>query len=143
MEQTVDFFRLVTGEDIVSEYEMQDDCYRLINPCKIVYLTSAKPGFLSISLMQWVFAKISVDQVFDLPKNQVLIRSSVSDSMMDHYFSSVDHFAKSEMKKKIDFDDPVMDDYVEEDFSSEEGLNLLQEIMDKLGKNKNNKGKLH
>lgn len=143
MEQTVDFFRLVTGEDIVSEYEMQDDCYRLINPCKIVYLTSAKPGFLSISLMQWVFAKISVEQVFDLPKNQVLIRSAVSESMMDHYFSSVDHFANSEMKKKIDFDDSVMDDYVEEDFSSDEGMNLLQEIMDKIGKNKNNKGKLH
>lgn len=138
MEQTVDFFRLVTGEDIVSEYEIHEDCYRLINPCKVVYLTSEKPGFLSISLMQWVFAKICVEQIFDLPKNQVLVKSSVSENMIDHYFSSVEHFAKTEMKKRIDFDDPIMDDY---DDDSSEGMNLLQELMEKL--NKSNKGKLH
>lgn len=138
MEQTVEFFRLVTGEDIVSEYEVQEDHYVLINPCKIVYLTSSKPGFLSISLMQWVFSKLCEEQIFDLPKNQVLIKSSVSESMIDHYFNSVEHFNKAELKKKMEFDDPIMNDYDEDDPSSNEGLNLLKEIMDKLNRKKGN-----
>lgn len=140
MEQTVEFFRLVTGEDIVSEYEVQDEFYRLINPCKVVYLSSVKPGFLSISLMQWVFSKLCEEQIFDLPKNQVLIKSSVSENMIDHYFSSVEHFNKAELKKKMEFDDPIMDESDYDDVSTEEGYNLLKNIMDKMNKNK---GKLH
>ena len=140
MEQKVEFFRLVTGEDIVSEYEITEDNthYRLFNPCKVIYLTSAKPGFLSISLMQWIFSKLCAEQIFDLPINQVLIKSIIVESMVDHYFQSVDYFEKNEIKKKIEFDSPIIDDSEE---YSEEGLELLEKIMEKIGKT--DKRKLH
>lgn len=135
MNTEVEFIRLVTGEDIVSECEVYDDFYRLYNPCKVVYLSSQKEGYLSISLMQWVFSKITEEQTFDLPKNQILIKSKPTDSMVDHYFGSVDHFVKSSKKESISFEDPL-------DSSSDEDnyLEMLKSILDS-GKDK--KGKLH
>lgn len=142
MEQPVDFFRLVTGEDIVSEYEEADGIYILINPCKVVYLSSQKPGYLSISLMQWVFSKLCAEQVFDIPKNQVLFRSPVSESMVDHYYHSVQYFEKNELKKKIDFDAPIAHDDVEEEVEfSEETSELLEKIMNSI--KKSDKRNLH
>lgn len=143
MEQPVDFFRLVTGEDIVSEYEEADGIYILINPCKVVYLSSQKPGYLSISLMQWVFSKLCSEQVFDIPKNQVLFKSPVSESMVDHYYHSVQYFEKNELKKKIDFDAPIAhDDEAEEEVEfTEETSELLEKIMNTI--KKSDKRKLH
>lgn len=141
MESEVEFFRLVTGEDIVSEYELTDTSYILINPCKVVYMSSMKKGFLSISLMQWVFSRLVEEQVFDLPKNQVLVKSRPSEHMIDHYYHSVEHFSKSELKDQIDFDDPIMDDSDADDIVEETDINLFKEIMDKISKNK--KGSLH
>lgn len=141
MDTEVEFIRLVTGEDIVSECEIHEDFYRLYNPCKVVYLSSQKQGYLSISLMQWVFSKISDEQIFDLPKNQILIKSKPSDSMIEHYFSSVEHFIDSSKKESLSFDDPIGSDLDEEDFvSKEETLKLLQELLDS---SKDKKGKLH
>lgn len=140
MEQNVEFFRLVTGEDIVSEYEEADGIYILINPCKVVYLTSQKPGYLSISLMQWVFSKLCAEQVFDIPKNQVLLKAPVGESMVDHYYHSVQYFEKNELKKKIEFDAPVSSD--EGDILAEEE-DLYEQIMEKIRDMKIDKGKLH
>lgn len=143
MEQKVEFFRLVTGEDIVSEYDidLNNNSYTLYNPCKVVYMSSAKPGFLSISLMQWIFSKLCEEQTFNLPMSQVLIKSSVTESMVDHYFQSVEYFEKKELNKQIDFDSPIDTDDEDLSETSEEGLELLKQIMDKI--NKPNKGKLH
>ena len=140
MEKNVEFFRLVTGEDIVSEYELSDDgqFYRLFNPCKVVYLSSSKPGFLSISLMQWIFSKLCGEQTFDIPANQVLVKSVVNESMIDHYFQSVEYFGKNDLNKRIDFDSPIDTDE-DDEIISEEGLDLLESFMDKI----KGKGKLH
>jgi hypothetical protein len=142
MEQNVEFFRLLTGEDLVSEYEVSEDSthYILYNPCKVVYLTSTKPGFLSISLMQWIFSKLCVEQTFNLPINQVLIKSTIAETMIDHYFQSVEYFNKNELQKKIEFDSPIIDDS-EEYSEAEESLDLLEKIMEKIGKT--DKRKLH
>lgn len=138
MEQNIEFFRLVTGEDIVSECEIHDDYYRLINPCKVVYTSSRKDGFLSISLMQWIFSKICEDQVFELPKDQVLIKSKPNEKMIEHYYSSVEHFLQSEPKDDMIFDDPMSSDFEEESISNSEALSLLDELL----KN-TKKGNLH
>ena len=140
MDTEVEFLRLVTGEDIVSECEIHEDYYRLYNPCKVVYISSQKQGYLSISLMQWVFSKISDEQIFDLPKSQILIKSKPSDSMIEHYFGSVEHFIKTTAKDSISFDD-LIDSYSDEDtISNEDGLKMLQEL---LNSSKDKKGKLH
>ena len=137
-EVEVEFLRLVTGEDIVSECEVHDDFYRLINPCKVVYMSSKRDGFLSISLMQWIFSKICEDQIFELPKDQVLIKSKPNEKMMDHYYSSVEHFLQSELKDKMTFDDPMTTDFEEDAISNNEALSLLEELL----KN-SKKGNLH
>jgi hypothetical protein len=140
MVNNVDFFRLITGEDIVSEYEDTEDCYRLINPCKIVYLSSVKKGHISISLMQWIFAKVCDNQVFDLPKSQVQVKSTVSESLIEHYHTSVDHFIQVEAESKIDLEEYEKDDSIE-NVSSDETLDLIKEYISNLAKQ--DKGKLH
>jgi hypothetical protein len=141
MNTEVEFIRLVTGEDIISECEIHEDHYRLFNPCKVVYISSVKQGFLSISLMQWVFSKISDKQIFDLPKNQILIKSTPSDKLIEHYFGSVEHFLDTSLKDSISFEEPI-DTNLEEDSytSSEEALEMIEKL---LGSNKDKKGKLH
>lgn len=135
MTNNVEFFRLITGEDLVSEYETIDDHYRLFNPCKIVYMSTTKQSHISISLMQWIFNRICDEQTFDLPKSQVQVKSSVGENMIDHYYSSVDHFNQVELKTKMNYEE------FDEDVSQEEKLDLLNEFMNSLGKQ--NKGKLH
>jgi len=80
----------------------------------------------------------SSDLTFDLPINQVLIKSTVAEPMVDHYFQSVEYFDKNELQKKIEFDSPITDDSEE---YPEEGLDLLEKIMEKIGKT--DKRKLH
>ena len=136
----VEFIRLITGEDIVSEYEDHEDFYRLHNPCKVVYVSSMKQGYLSISLMQWVFTRICENQIFDLPKNQILLKSKPSEKMVEHYFGSVDHFFNTSKKEDISFDDPIDSDSEEDSISNEDGLKMLENLLDSM---KNKKGKLH
>ena len=133
MEQDVQFLRLKNGEDLITEVQETDCSLVLINPCKILYLKGKKSGFLSISLMQWVFSRISADQVFEIDKTEVLFKTLPDDNMIDHYWNSVEHFLETESKDKIEFEDPMTDD------SYEEGIELLTELL----RNKDDKGKLH
>lgn len=139
MDTEVYFLRLVTGEDVIAEYEVYEDFYRLYNPCKIVYLSSMKQGYLSISLMQWVFSKISENQVFDLPKSQILLKSKPSEKMVEHYFGSVEHFINSSLNDSVSFDDPISSEE-DENMTQEEALKLIENL---LGASKDKKGKLH
>jgi hypothetical protein len=142
MDTEVEFLRLVTGEDVVSECEIHEEFYRLYNPCKVVYLSSQNQGFLSISLMQWVFSKISEEQIFDLPKNQILIKSKPTENMIEHYFSSVDHFINSSKKESLSFEGTIDsdDEELECPASSKETLQMLENLLDSI---KDKKGKLH
>ena len=133
MEQDVQFLRLKNGEDLITEVQETDCSLVLINPCKILYLKGKKSGFLSISLMQWVFSRISADQIFEIDKTEVLFKTLPDDNMIDHYWNSVEHFLETESKDKIEFEDPMVDD------SYEDGIDLLKELLG----NKDDKGKLH
>lgn len=138
MENSVYFLRLNTGEDIISEIEETETSYVLLNPCKVVYLTSAKPGYLSISLMQWVFSRICEDQNFEISKRDVMFKSFPNINFVEHYHESVEHFAKTETNKKIKFEESFYDN---ESFDTEDSMNLLEEIFSKI-KNQP-KGKLN
>lgn len=95
LENSVQFIRLTTGEDLISEVtEIQKDdftYYVLNNPMKVVYMTGRKPGILSISLMQWVFWRITDDQEFYLSPKDILTICNTSSSMEEYYWSSVEH----------------------------------------------------
>lgn len=133
METDVQFLRLKNGEDLITEIQETEKSLVLINPCKVLYLKGSKSGFLSISLMQWVFSKISSDQMFEIDKSEVLFKTLPDDSMITHYWNSVEHFMDLESKNNVEFDDPTLDD------SYDDKLELLKELLG----TKDDKGKLH
>lgn len=133
MEQDIQFLRLKNGEDIITEVQENAGSLVLINPCKILYLKGKKSGFLSISLMQWVFSRISADQMFEIDKNEVLFKTLPDDGMIIHYFNSVEHFLEKESSSNIEYDDPTIDD------SYEDNLELLKDLLG----TKDDKGNLH
>ena len=137
LEESVQFVRLNSGEDIIAEVtqvQMDESThYVLHNPMKIIYQIGGPRTSLSISLMQWVFSRICETQDFIIYPNDILTMNKTTESMEDYYWESVDHFTRSKEKleKNTVFDDPV-----------EEQNDLLAEIHDMLG-GATNKRKLH
>lgn len=132
-EQPVKFIRLSTGEDLVSEIlevneAGQDNYYTLYNPFKIVYLSGRKPGSYSISLMQWVFPKICSNQEFNISKKDVIVISDINEDLIEYYWETINHYDNEVSDKKIK---------VEEDISSEEMMDIIQEYIS------NNKRTVH
>ena len=142
---TIQFLRLTNGEDIVAE--IVDVAYGKVtisNPLKIVYSTSMRPGYLTMSLMQWVFLRLSKNQTFTMDESNILIQSEPEETLLEHYHSSVATLTKSG-KENFEFANYTDDSEVgldDEDGSLEqlEGLELLKELMDKM---KKDKGSLH
>ena len=131
LENSVKFVRLNTGEDLVSEVsEVENDdnrYYVLHNPMKIIYQMNVKGGGLTISLMQWVFARICDDQDFIVYCNDVVTMNKPTDSLENYYWETVEHFdtVKESLAKKTSFDNDVKD---ESEFISE-----LQDMLQSFG----------
>ena len=134
MNTEIHFLRLKTGEDIISEVQETDNSYILMNPCKVLYLKSQKTGFLSISLMQWIFSKLCSEQTFEMDKNEVLVKALPDDTFVEHYWNSVDHFLNSKSQDQIEYDSPIEDDSLAE---------KLEMIKNMLGIKDDDKGSLH
>ena len=130
----VHFLRLKTGEDLISEVQETPTTYILLNPCKVMYLKSKKTGYLSISLMQWIFSKMCKEQTFEMDKNEVLVKGEPDETFVEHYWNSVDHFLNSGSKDQIEYDDSQMDESLEE---------KLEMIKNMLGLKDDDKGTMH
>jgi hypothetical protein len=131
----VRFIRLTTGEDLVTEVtDVANGRVHINYPLKLLYTPSLTSGYLSISMMQWIFTRVSKNQAFDIDQVNVLVMSPADDDLKEHYEKTIISYQNR-------VDDDESDDY--EDFSSlneEEGLEMLKDVLDKL---KNNKGSLH
>lgn len=146
METEVLFLRLKTGEDLITEAQETDQTYILLNPCKVLYLKSPKSGYLSISLMQWIFTKICSEQVFEIDKREVLVKTVAEDSLVKHYWNSVEYFMNTEPKDNIEYDTVLDEDTSferteeeESPLSAEESMELLKKFLNI----KDDKGTLH
>lgn len=132
MEQDIRFLRLVTGEDIVSEVKETKTEFVLMNPMKVLYMTSSRPGYLSISLMQYVFSKIIYEQVFNMPKVHVVMHSEPRDTLIKYYNETVDHFL-SKRDESVEFEDDEEEEFeLDESEEDENGLKLLKEFMNSM-----------
>jgi hypothetical protein len=138
MDTEILFLRLKTGEDLITEVLEMDKTYILMNPCKVLYLKGSKSGYLSISLMQWVFARICADQTFEIDKNEVLFKTIPENTLVEHYWSSVEHFMNMESKDKVEYESSY-EEYDDSPMSSEEGIELIKKLLEI----KSDKGKLH
>jgi hypothetical protein len=144
LSESIKFVRLSSGEDLVTEFSEYEDnevnYYTLHNPMKILYTTNMS-GYMSITLMQWVFNRICDKQVFEINPSEVQIIADPSDSMKKYYMESVDHYinkkSKSEQETTVSEDDPF-----DEPTTEEEALEIIRNMLDTTA-NKKDKRKLH
>jgi hypothetical protein len=130
------FIRLVTGEDIVTEVtDVANGKLMMNNPLKVVYTPSLQTGFLSISLMQWIFTRISKNQTFDMDLHNVLVMTEAEEQLKDHYEESLISFSKKDPTDPYDENDDEFGMLDEDD-----GVEMLNNLINKI---KNGKGKLH
>lgn len=142
VENPVKFLRLNTGEDIISEVipYLKDDqvlYYILKNPCKIVYLIGENEDSIMISLIEWVYSRISNNQTFNLGYNNVLIISEATVDLSKYYYEYLD---KSKSNKVSMVKDSVIE--LEESDDEDEEVQVLKKVLHDLKLN-NNKRKLH
>lgn len=99
--------RLNTGEDLISEVffpESNNDPYMmLVNPMKIICLPSKKQGFVTLSLMQWIFTKITEEQEFPIHNKDILTMSRPNPNLKEYYTETVDFFNKKTEDSMLDY----------------------------------------
>jgi hypothetical protein len=144
LKSDVMFVRLTTGEDLVSEVtEVRDESgnehyYILNNPMKVLYLSGGKAGYMSVSLMQWVFHRICREQTFNIFPNDVLTIGYPTDKMVNYYWNCVDeaYSRLEENAKKTNYgykeeEEPVEELTEEEQMTEDnEALDALRELME-------------
>lgn len=142
IEESVKFIRLCTGEDLIAVVmdvdNGEEQYYVISNPMKLLYTTSTNPGYLAVSLMQWVFHRVCEEQNFTIYSQDVLTIGTPTDKMTSYYWDCVEHFA-SKHQDGVRFGDDEnegFDDITED----EKAMELLKEVLDKV---KTDRGKLH
>lgn len=157
--------RLNSGEDLISEVQWpetkpgHEDHIVLHNPMKIICVPSGKPGYVSLSLMQWIFTKISSDQQFNIFSRDILTMSRPNPNLKEYYKETVDYFNKR-IPQNTTYEDDYTDDelfnqlekeinavsksdrIVEEESEDMDSLrDIVNEFLNSLSAN--NKGTLH
>jgi hypothetical protein len=153
IEGTVRFIRLNNGEDLISfayhvpKDDFEDGHYILNDPLKVVYITNTTTRpMMSISLMQWIFSRISDKQEFKISEKEILTTAEPSSSLIDFYYKTTEHFnkIKEEQKREIQFsndEDMEPEEFDEDDYiEPSEGLEMLKDLLSNMGKDKK---KLH
>ena len=128
------FIRLNTGEDLIAQVnDISNGRIFMSNPLKVLYTPSLNTGYLSISLMQWIFTRISSKQDFDMDISHIIVMVEPDIKLQEHYKESVSTFVNTiEVTNEDDTEFGSVDE--------NEGLEMLKNL---LGKIKDNKGKLH
>lgn len=148
--------RLNTGEDLISEVVWPETKpgneahIVLVNPMKIICVPSNKPGFVTLSLMQWVFTKISSDQEFNIFSRDILTMSKPNPNLKEYYKETLDYFDRRNTKISDTFFDDLekeiqavedSDKAVDEGEITPELEDLITEFLNSFSSN--NKGTLH
>lgn len=143
--------RLVTGEDIIAETaylnEAGNSRYMILNPLKIVYLPATKDTMITLSLMQWMFTRISENQCFEMNDRNVLFTTDPAESLAEYYYKTVEYFhaarekqqrniamGEDKLKNSLYEELAMSDDDVEEDMIDEDTLQELKDFLARLGK---------
>jgi hypothetical protein len=124
------FLRLNSGEDIVTELQMIDEkTYRIINPLKIMYYYNENVGVMSMSLVPWIFNRITAGEHFDMEKHNVVVSSNLSMTMTKSYYGILNKIKNNMYVQETDDDEEEDEDYDEE--TIEETKEMLNEVIKK------------
>ena len=74
--------RLVTGEDVLTEYADTGDVVKFINPL-IVYIRPTETGVPQVGMSQWV--PYSASKEFDIPKDRIVFVTEPADDIRSNY----------------------------------------------------------
>lgn len=149
--------RLNTGEDLISEVIWpetkpgNESHVVLVNPMKIICIPSKKPGFVTLSLMQWIFTKITEDQEFNIFSRDILTMSKPNPNLKEYYYETVDFFNRKTSQSVLDYLDELEKEIqaVEESDRIVDEAEAMDSDVEKLitdflkGISSNNKGTLH
>ena len=152
------FFRLDNGEDVIAHAirvlkdDFEDEHYILDSPLKVIYLQGNSKS-LSISLMQWIFPKISLAKQCKIMASKILTTAEPSDNLVDFYYETIDQMEKYRIERERETEDytsskPSLEPVTEEDlydndfqdFTEEDGVEMMQELIEHL---KNTKRTIH
>lgn len=153
--------RLNTGEDLISEVIFgepepgKEHHVLLLNPMKIICMPTTKKGFISLSLMQWVFSKITSEQKFNVFNRDILTMSNPNENLKDYYLETVVYFNKKNNIIEAELEDTdylerlekelqaveESDKMVDDDLISEDLQDIISEFFNSYSSN--NKGTLH
>lgn len=148
-EENVKFIRINTGEDVIAQIveinENNNVSFMFIKPLKILYSIGNRPGFLQISLMEWIFSKICEKQEFIISPDDVITIAEPKKELISYYWDTIAHFEglRDEKKEKIRFsEDGIMlgEEVVYENEPDE--FESVKQLLSEL-KNSPNKRKLH
>jgi len=150
--------RLNTGEDLIAEVHFpeikkgHEHHIILYSPMKIICLPSGKPGFISLSLMQWIFTKITSEQKFNIFSRDILTMSKPNISLVEYYKETVDYFDSKNSKSVVYEDLEELENEINAVNKSDkmviednEDNDVLKDAISELLKSysSNNKGTLH
>lgn len=97
--EDVRHFRLVTGEDIIAQvYSEEEDRLMIGFPMKVIFFPVEQAAF-RISLMEWIFTRVSPEQVFTIKERDIMTSSVPSDIIVQYYWDALD--ALEERRKNI------------------------------------------
>lgn len=149
----VKFIRMVTGEDVITEYIVRNlnygnnsgqfkDFIYFQNPLKIVYGLTPKQDGMIISLAQWVFDTICEKQEFNIDREDILLIAEPTKEMVDYYWEAIDkNSGKKRKMQSISRKENV--ETFEDEFEeiSEEEIEMIRSALETV--NKDFRKKLH
>jgi hypothetical protein len=138
--ESVKIYRLLTGEDIISESRFVDitdrekEHYVFTNPYKIVYFSDPSgKGKVMLSLLPWIFHALSDDTECKVYSENVLTMVNPSKKLIEYYNTSLEsEKAPRVVDKKPSYSDEISD------MSEEELMETIADYLDDIG----NKGKI-
>lgn len=144
----IKFVRMITGEDVLTEYVVKNITYGnsstmkdfiyFQNPLKVIYGLTPKQDGMIISLAQWVFDTICEKQEFNIDREDILLIAEPTKEMIDYYWEAIDK--NSGKKRKMQ--SVTQKDVQEEDFEeiTEEEIEMIRTVLEST---KEYKRKLH
>lgn len=116
------FVRLKNGDDLITQVVEvgldEEYVYNLISPYKVLYMQTAKPGYIQIAMVPWVMPRICDSSEYTVDPDDVLILSNASQSMSEYYWETISDTKNSigvelssNQEEEESFEEEMMEDF--------------------------------
>lgn len=88
-EPVLTFIRLTSGEDIIAELvgvNSQLGLCTITNPMKVLYIPGKHPGSVILTLIHWIFPKVSESKDFTIQDSHIIATAKPSHVLSQYYY---------------------------------------------------------